>query len=41
MGHPSGLTIRSHGRSLETGRSLNESEKYNLAQQLGIAMRPV
>lgn len=38
-GHPSRLTIRSHGRSVEIGRCLNEDEKRYLAAQLSRAVR--
>jgi len=40
-GHPSRLFIRSHGRAVEIGGYLNESEKKHLAHQLNRAMRPV
>lgn len=38
-GHPSRLSIRSHGRSVEVGRCLNEDEKTYLAEQLHRAVR--
>ena len=38
-GYPSRLTIRSHGRSIEVGRCLNEDEKRYLAEQLNRALR--
>jgi uncharacterized membrane protein len=38
-GHPSRLCIRSHGRSVEVGRCLNEEEKRYLAEQLNRAVR--
>lgn len=38
-GHPSRLSIRSHGRSIEIGGCLNEKEKRCLAQQLSQAVR--
>jgi len=38
-GHPSRLSIRSHGRSVEVGRCLNEDEKRYLAEQLNRAVR--
>ncbi len=38
-GHPSRLVIRSHGRSVEVGRCLNEEEKRYLAGQLNRAVR--
>jgi len=38
-GHPSRLLIRSHGRSLEIGDCLGESEKAYLARELGQVMR--
>jgi len=38
-GHPSRLLIRSHGRSLEVGACLGESEKAYLAHELGKVMR--
>ena len=38
-GHPSRLCIRSHGRSVEIGRCLNEDEKRYLAEQLNRAVR--
>ena len=38
-GHPSRLLIRSHGRSLEVGACLRESEKAYLAHELGKVMR--
>lgn len=34
------LLIRSHGRTLEIGRALQESEKYKLAQRLGRMVGP-
>lgn len=37
--HPSRLSIRSHGRSVEVGACLNEKEKCDLAEQLGRAVR--
>jgi uncharacterized membrane protein len=40
-GHPSKLSIRSHGRSIEIGRCLNEQEKRCLAEQLSRAVRIV
>ena len=39
-GHPSRLFIRSHGRSVEVGGYLNESEKKTLAYELNQVMRP-
>jgi uncharacterized membrane protein len=38
-GHPSRLSIRSHGRSVEIGRCLNEEEKRYLAEQLNRVVR--
>lgn len=38
-GHPSRLSIRSHGRSVEVGRCLNEEEKRHLAEQLQRAVQ--
>lgn len=38
-GHPSRLSIRSHGRSVELGRCLNEDEKRYLAEHLSRAVR--
>ena len=38
-GHPSRLLIRSHGRSLEVGACLGETEKAYLARELGKVMR--
>jgi uncharacterized membrane protein len=38
-GHPSRLSLRSHGRSVELGRCLNEDEKLYLAEQLSRAVR--
>ena len=38
-GHPSRLLIRSHGRSLEIGACLDESEKAYLARELGYVIR--
>lgn len=38
-GHPSRLSLRSHGRSVEIGRCLNEDEKRYLAEQLNRAVR--
>jgi uncharacterized membrane protein len=38
-GHPSRLSIRSHGRCVEVGRYLNEDEKRYLAQELSRAVR--
>lgn len=38
-GHPSRLLIRSHGRSLEVGACLGESEKAYLALNLGQVIR--
>ena len=37
-GHPSRLLIRSHGRSLEVGACLGETEKAYLARELGQVM---
>ena len=37
--HPSRLSIRSHGRSVEIGTCLNETEKRDLAEQLSRAVR--
>ncbi|MBI5611569.1 MAG: DUF2244 domain-containing protein [Gammaproteobacteria bacterium] len=34
------LLIGSHGRALEIGRALQESEKYRLAQRLGLMVGP-
>jgi uncharacterized membrane protein len=39
-GHPSRLTIGSHGRSVEIGACLNETEKKQLARDLGFALDP-
>ena len=39
-GHPSRLYIRSHGRTVEVGACLNESEKKSLAYELKQVMRP-
>jgi len=38
-GYPSRLLIRSHGRSLEIGACLGESEKAYLAHELGQVIR--
>ena len=38
-GHPSHLLIRSHGRSMEIGACLGESEKTYLARELSQAIR--
>jgi uncharacterized membrane protein len=38
-GHPSRLCIRSHGRSVEIGRCLNEEEKRYVAAQLNRIVR--
>ena len=39
-GYPSKLTIRSHGRAIEIGHYLADTEKENLALELRQAMRP-
>lgn len=40
-GHPSRLTIGSHGRCVEIGACLNETEKKQLARDLGFALAPL
>ena len=40
QGHPSRLTIGSHGRRVEIGGCLNEDDKKYLAQELALAVRP-
>lgn len=40
-GHPSRLTIGSHGRSVEIGAYLNEREKKQLALDLSYALAPL
>ena len=40
QGHPSRLTIGSHGRRVEIGGCLTEDDKEYLAYQLGLAVRP-
>ncbi len=41
QGHPSRLTIGSHGRRVEIGACLNEDDKKYLAHELSLAVRPV